>query len=144
MMQRMKAVWLLCIIALCASASAKDQPKYPPLPEKVRAAKTICLENQTTYSDVFNHLYAPLSEWGRWKIVGEPSAADLRLVLTRTAPTPSGKNRRINPWWFLVLTEPNSDVPILYISCDIAIASSKGAARSLVKRLRERIDKAVQ
>jgi len=44
----------------------------------------------------------------------------------------------------LVLTEANSDAPILYISCDIAIASSQAAARSLVKKLRERIDRPAQ
>jgi hypothetical protein len=116
------------------------QSKYPPLPERVKSAKTVFLENQSTYSDVFNHLYDPLSKWGRWKVVSESSQADLRIVLTRTSP--SGERRRFNPRWFLVLTDPSSDTPLLYISIDVAIGTEKGIARGLVKKLRERIEKA--
>ena len=93
-------------------------------------------------SDVFNHLYEPLSKWGRWKIVGEPTQADLRLILTNTSPT--GKNYRFNRYWFLILTEPNSTTPILYISADIAISTVKGAASGLVKKLRDRIENAAE
>ncbi len=130
-----------CVVAFCASISAQ-QSKYPPLPEKVKAAKTIYLENQSARSDVFNHLYEPLKEWGRWKVVGEPSSADLRIILTNTSPT--GKTYRFNRYWFLIVTEPNNETPLLYISADIAVSTVKGAARGLVKKLRERIDKAAE
>ncbi len=138
----MRTLTLLLALALSAASSgiAKEEPKYPPLPEKVKSAKTIFLENQSTYSDVFNHLYDPLAKWGRWKIVAERSQAHLRLIMTRTSP--SGERRRFNPRWFLVLTEPGSDTPLLYISADMAIGSEKGFARHLVKKLRERIERA--
>ncbi len=138
---RVPVLLALCVIATCPTLKAQKS-KFPPLPEKVKAAKTIYLENQSARSDVFNNLYEPLKEWGRWKVVGEPSSADLRLILTNTSPT--GKNYRFNRYWFLILTEPNSETPLLYISADIAVSTVKGAARGLVKKLRERIDKAAE
>lgn len=140
----MRTLTLLLALALSAASSgmAKEEPKYPPLPEQVKAAKTIYLENQSARSDVFNHLYEPLSNWGRWKVVGDRSSADLRLILTNTSPT--GKNYRFNRYWFLIITEPNNEAPLLYISADIAVSTVKGAARGLVKKLCERIENAAE
>jgi hypothetical protein len=139
----------LCLIVILAGLLAQIEPShaaahttYPPLPDKVKAAKSVYLENQSTYSGVFNHLYEPLSEWGRWKVVGESAQADLRIILTRTSPT--GEQRHFNPRWFLVVTEPKNDAPLLYINVDAAIGTEKGLARGLVKKLRERIEKAAE
>lgn len=123
-------------------ATPAEREHYPALPEKVKNAKTVFLENQSTYNEAFNHLYEPLSKWGRWKVIAERSKADLRLILTRTSPT--GERRKFNPHWFLVLTDPNKDDALVYISADVAIGSEKGVAKLLVKKLKERIENAAE
>jgi len=138
----MKCLLSLCLVLFCTSAAIPEKPKYPPLPEKVKMAKTVYLENQASDTAVFGHLYQALTTWGRWKIVGEPSQADLRLVLTRTSP--EGKRNLITQWWYLMLKERDSDNPLLYISADIAMGRAVSVARLLVKKMRERIERAAE
>jgi hypothetical protein len=89
---------------LLAGVSAFGQVAAPPavaaapVPRAMATAKTVFVSNAGVDAGLFPHpfsggadrayneFYAELQAWGRFKLVGDPSAADLVLELRLTAP----------------------------------------------------------
>ena len=80
---------MVLLAQLCASAG---DDKYAPLPDKIVAAKTVFLINETGEPKLGDAVYRQIETWNRWQIVTDKTKADLVLTVhskTRTlAPGP--------------------------------------------------------
>jgi hypothetical protein len=67
---------------LCCVAVAQEKT-YAPLPDKVIAAKTVFLVNDSGTAKFGDALYRQVKEWNRWQVVTDRGKADLVLVLSQ-------------------------------------------------------------
>ena len=56
---------------------------YAPLPDKVTAAKTIFIINESGVSKLGDEVYKELSKWNRWQVVTDKEKADLIFVINQ-------------------------------------------------------------
>src|SRR6267143_1437852 len=87
----------LALIVLCGSLSRictqtnaaprprpqTDKHEKMPLPEKVVAARTVFLINETEENKFGDKFYQELKKWNRWQIVTDRTRADLVLVISQ-------------------------------------------------------------
>lgn len=73
----------LTIAFLCGAAAVAQQKAYAPLPDKITAAKTVFLENDSGTAKLGDELYRQLQSWHRWEVVTDKAKADLILVLSQ-------------------------------------------------------------
>jgi hypothetical protein len=64
------------ILATAASAANTS------LPTSIFSARTVYVNNQSGFAEIYNTAYLELSRWGRFEPVESPSKADLVIVLT--------------------------------------------------------------
>jgi hypothetical protein len=83
-----RTFWIVLLIAFLLSpagiyASDKHRKDVPeaPLPASVIAAKKIFLTNGGGSPLAFDEFYSQMKAWGRFEIVGSPSAADVVIEL---------------------------------------------------------------
>lgn len=63
---------------LAAAANASNST----LPSSVFKARTIYVNNQSGFAELYNTAYMELTRWGRFEPVESPAKADLTIVLT--------------------------------------------------------------
>jgi predicted Zn-dependent protease len=73
----------LGLLLLCSAAAAAREKIYAPLPDKVIAAKTVFLVNDSGAAKFADALYREVKDWNRWQVVTDRGKADLVLVLSR-------------------------------------------------------------
>ena len=77
--------FIVCALGSSVAGFGQSAPingKYQPLPDRVMAAKTVFLINETENSRFGDDLYQELRKWNRWQVVSDKSKADLLLVLS--------------------------------------------------------------
>lgn len=73
----------------CCSAQVKNSAQpgggggMAPLPNKVVAARTVFLVNETEENKFGDKFYQELKKWNRWQIVTHRAKADLVLILSQ-------------------------------------------------------------
>jgi outer membrane protein assembly factor BamB len=75
-------------LALFSVAAFAEQKDYAPLPEKVVAAKTVMLVNESGTARFGDDLYRQIKSWNRWQVVTDRGKADLVLVLSPSDTVP--------------------------------------------------------
>lgn len=75
-------------LALCTPAMFAEEKLYAPLPDKVVAAKTVLLVNDSGTARFGDDLYRQLKAWNRWQVVTDRAKADLILVLSPSDTVP--------------------------------------------------------
>jgi hypothetical protein len=75
-------------LALFSMAAFAEQKDYAPLPEKVVAAKTVMLVNESGTSRFGDDLCRQIKAWNRWQVVTDKGKADLVLVLSPSDTVP--------------------------------------------------------
>lgn len=81
---------------LAAAASAANNS----LPTSIFAARTVYVDNQSGFAEIYNIAYLELSRWGRFEPVESASKADLVIVLTGSSyvrMTPDGEAPSYDP-----------------------------------------------
>jgi hypothetical protein len=78
---------LICFCAQTKAATGSrpqtDKNEKMPLPEKVIAARTVFLINETEENKFGDKFYQELKKWNRWQIVTDRAKADLVLVISQ-------------------------------------------------------------
>ena len=78
---------LLALMLFQVSVLAQES-KYAPLPDKIVAAKTVFLKNDSGEVKLGDAVYREIVGWKRWKVVTAPEDADLILIVTnKSYPT---------------------------------------------------------
>jgi outer membrane protein assembly factor BamB len=75
-------------LVLCSAATDAEQKAYAPLPDKVVAAKTVMLVNESGTARFGDDLYRQIKAWNRWQVVTDRAKADLVLVLSPSDSVP--------------------------------------------------------
>lgn len=70
---------LLSVVAMAAD--------HAPLPQKLLAAKTIYIDNRSSYSTIADKVYSELTKWNRFQVVDSPDKADIVFLLSSTVQT---------------------------------------------------------
>src|SRR5215475_4172556 len=81
---------------LAAAASAANTS----LPTSIFAARTVYVDNQSGFGEIYNIAYLELSRWGRFEPVESVTKADLVIVLTGSSyvrMTPDGEAPPYDP-----------------------------------------------
>src|SRR5689334_3385529 len=76
------------VLLMLLSSAAAEEKAYAPLPDKVVAAKTIMLVNESGTARFGDDLYQQIVAWNRWQVVTDRGKADLVLVLSPSATVP--------------------------------------------------------
>lgn len=121
-----------CIAILAVAALLAADKGIAPIPNRVITAKTVRLVDRAADPKVIDRLYEKLSAWGRWKVVDADSPADLDLVYAE----------RDLVYATLSLIAPDG-TSLIGVSIDKKI-SPGSTANGLVKRIRERIERAAK
>lgn len=75
-------------IMLTSAAAIAGEKAYAPLPDKVVAARTIMLVNESGTARFGDDLYQQIVAWNRWQVVTDRGKADLVLVLSPSDTVP--------------------------------------------------------
>jgi outer membrane protein assembly factor BamB len=78
----------LGLLLLCGVAAVAQKKTYAPLPDKVIAAKTVMLVNDSGTARFGDDLYRQIKTWNRWQVVTDRGKADLVLVLSPSDSVP--------------------------------------------------------
>src|SRR5258708_36029280 len=70
------------------SSAAAEKKAYAPLPDKVVAARTIILVNESGTARFGDDLYQQIVAWNHWQVVTDRGKADLVLVLSPSDTVP--------------------------------------------------------
>lgn len=70
---------LFSILVLTGSTFAADED--PPLPERLKTAKTVYLVDAAGHVGGFKRLYTEVKKWGRFEVVDSPEKADILLSI---------------------------------------------------------------
>jgi hypothetical protein len=136
------ATFVALLIAGSSIALAQQQAITPagPVPPALLNAKTIFVSNAGADSGLFpqpfsgdpdrpySEFYAGLKAFGKFELVGDPSAADLVLELQLTAPNGPSKGSKVNgasdpvPMLRLVIYDRKSHYVLWAITESIEIA----------------------
>jgi outer membrane protein assembly factor BamB len=75
-------------LMLYGAAAVAEEKAYAPLREKVLAAKTVMLVNESGTARFGDELYRQIKSWNRWEVVADRGKADLVLVLSPSDTVP--------------------------------------------------------
>jgi hypothetical protein len=75
-------------VALFSAVAIAGQKEYAPLPDKVVAARTVVLVNESGTARFGDDLYRQIKAWDRWQVVTDRGKADLILVLSPSDTVP--------------------------------------------------------
>jgi hypothetical protein len=74
------------LLALAAAAAmilaAAANASHTTLPNSIFAARTVYVDNQSGFAELYTTAYMELARWGRFEPVESAAKADLRIVLT--------------------------------------------------------------
>jgi hypothetical protein len=73
---------LVSIAALTMILAAAASAANTSLPASIFSARTVYVNNQSGFAEIYNTAYLELARWGRFEPVESPSKADLVIVLT--------------------------------------------------------------
>ena len=73
---------LVSAAALAMILAAAANAANTSLPTSIFAARTVYVNNQSGFAEIYNTAYLELARWGRFEPVESPSKADLVIVLT--------------------------------------------------------------
>ena len=121
----------LGILVLWAFVAVAAQEKYAPLPDKLVAARTVFLENDTGEHKFSDHIFEQLQQWGRWRIVTNRGEADVVISLDH-------KDRFHNDFYLRVLDRESGET-LWTAKKDVAIGGWTGTAKALLSDLRKRL-----
>lgn len=118
------------IVLLCTLGAAADD-RRAPLPEKIVAAKTVFIQNESGEIKFSDNIRKQLEDWGRWQIVKSKAEADLVLSLQH--------QQRFHNNFLLVVLDRQSGETLWTVKKDVAIGGYAGVARILMADLRKRL-----
>jgi hypothetical protein len=75
-------------LVLSSAVAVAGEKSYAPLPDKVVAAKTVMLVNESGTARFGDDLYQQVKAWNRWQVVTDRGKADLILVLSPSDTVP--------------------------------------------------------
>lgn len=134
-MRRRDFITSQILIALCVfPLLAKSE--HAPLPEEVMAAKTIYLQNKTGTQNILDDAYQQFERWGRFKITGRKSEADLIVVFTHRSGLDDGST--VGYTQMEVFPKGSTD-PAYEATERFRPFPSKGSAKNCVEDFRRRI-----
>lgn len=81
----MRTVLFVCLSFAALASFAKTV--HAPLPPELMQAKTIYILNESGAAALSDKCYSELTEWGRFKIVNDPKAADLVFRISTASRT---------------------------------------------------------
>jgi hypothetical protein len=76
---------LLGLILALTAGSLPAAQDHAPLPQKLVAAKSVYLVNDSGDIKAFDNLYQELKKWNRFKVVDSQAAAEIVMILTTNA-----------------------------------------------------------
>lgn len=80
---RLCFIFVLTIASSSVAFSAKKkQVEHAPLPQKVLAARTVYIQNDTKQPGIADKAYTQLKDWGKYQVVDSKDKADLVLLFT--------------------------------------------------------------
>jgi hypothetical protein len=116
---------------VCAGICTAEDAKHAPLPEKIVAAKTAFLQNDTGEQKLADNVFRQLQQWGRWRILTSRADADIVLSLDH-------KERFHNDFYLRVLDRESGEL-LWTAKKDVAIGTFNGIAKALLSELRKRL-----
>jgi hypothetical protein len=118
-------------LLLCAFSATADDGKHAPLPQKLVAAKTVFLQNDSGEPGFTDAIFMQLQEWGRWRVVTNRAEANVVIVLDH-------QDKFHNYFYLRVLDRESGEV--LWIrKKDAAIRIWGRVARILMSDLRKQL-----
>lgn len=84
-MKFVAAAILLPVLPL--AFAKKPKVEHAPLPERILAAKTVYIENESGNPDIADKAYTQLKHWGHYQVVNSKEGADLVFQFTVTHST---------------------------------------------------------
>ena len=99
---------IVCAVFIAALALSAAEDKHAPLPDRIVAAKTVFLQNDSGEQNLTDQLYQQLEEWGRWRVVTNRTEADIVVSIDRK-PLDS-KDRFRNNFYLHVLDGRTGEV----------------------------------
>lgn len=129
---------LLACVLITASVSllAVADETYAPLPEKIIAAKTVFLQDDTGQQNLIDQLYRELQEWGRWKVVTNRAEADLVLSLDRK---PLDSRDRFRNNFYLHVVDARSGEDLLTLKRNKVMGRTGNVVKELVLDIKKRL-----
>lgn len=88
-MKRLVAMVSLALLVQSLSAEAQTSHQ-PPIPEALKAAKTLYLVNAGIPNRQFEQTVAALTKWARFTMVADADGSDITLTLTSQPPRQVG------------------------------------------------------
>jgi hypothetical protein len=122
----------LCgVVATLSMYGWSQDGKYAPLPDKLVAARTAFIQNDTGEQKFSDNIFKQLEQWGRWRVVTNRADADLVLSLDH-------KDRFKNNFYLRVLDRESGET-LWTAKKDVAIGGWGGVAKALLSDLRKRL-----
>jgi hypothetical protein len=114
-----------------APTSVADEGKHAPLPQKLVAAKTAFIQNDSGEQGFSDAVFLQLQEWGRWRVVANRTDADVVIALDH-------KDGLHNYFYLRVLDRESGDM-LWTARKDAAIRIWGRVARMLMSNLRKQL-----
>jgi|SRR5215472_3307530 len=130
------------LIALSISAIAGE---HPPLPAKLKAAKSVLLVNDGVSAKLFDKVYSELKKWNRFQIVESKDDADVVMTLSHGSTTGAVAGSKTGIFGISVadisvrVSDAKDDMPLWADSIDGG-HSNWYAGDSIVSHLRKRME----
>lgn len=128
---------LACIlITISTSLLAVASEEYAPLPDKIVAAKTVFLQDDTGQQNLIDQLYRELQQWGHWKVVMNRTEADLVLSLDRK---PLDSRDRFRNNFYLHVLDARSGEDLLTLKRNKVMGRTGNVVKELVLDIKKRL-----
>ena len=128
----MKYRLALAVLVCAALLSFADDGGHAPLPQKLVAAKTVFLQNDSGEQGFSDAVFMQLKEWGRWRVVANRTEADVVITLDH-------KDNFSNNVFYLRVLDRESGEALWTAKKDAAIRIWNRVARILMADLRKRL-----
>lgn len=119
------------LVSLCLPGVAADA-KHAPLPEKLVAAHTAFIQNESGEVGFADAVFAQLQEWGRWRVVTNRADADVVISLDH-------KDVFIHNFFSLTVSDRQSGDLLWVRKKDVAIRIWGNLTKKLMADLRKRL-----
>lgn len=119
------------LVCACSLGFAQDE-KYAPLPEKIVAARTVFLQNDSGEQGFADAVFRQLNNWGRWRIVTTRSEADIVLSLDH-------KDYFISNNFFIRILDRESGEVLWTAKKDVAIRIWGNLVKKLLSDIEKRL-----
>lgn len=127
---------IVCVALVAALALCGADESHAPLPDRIVAAKTVFLQNDSGEQNLTDQLYRHLEEWGRWRVVTNRTEADIIVSIDRK---PLDSKDRFRNNFYLHVLDGRTGEALLTLKRNKVLGRTGDVVKELVSDLKNRL-----